>query len=302
MPRAGIPPMSGSRCGCRLTVCPVRPDSKRRREGASVDTPTSVTTSSPSLSLRERTRGIDASDWGTIGPLYERLEREELTPKRIPDWILRWSDLRMVVWEGWTTVKARQEADLTDEVAQDALQRFVEGVLSPSEVADGTLAAKLLAVPEWEPGSEHERMLGRLRAAAGVSASRNPDIVSEIAALVAEYGRIGASVAVIVDGRELTGSELEEAERDPDRGIRERAWRAQSGAWLERRAELDSLFLALPAKRRALARDASWRTIGPCTGVRRASSTTPPRTALRSTTPSRRRSCRSLHGGMRPGG
>lgn len=235
-----------------------------------MDTPTAATTRMAGADLRERTSGLDPLDWGTIGPRYERLEREDLTPERVADWILRWSDLKMVVWEGWTTVKARQERDLTDEAAQSALQRLIEGVLTPSEAADGALAAKLLAVPEWRPGPEHEQMLRRLRAAAGASAARNPKIVAEVAALVAEYGRIDAAVAVTVGGRELTGPELEEAGRDPDRGVRERAWRAEAGAWLRHRGELDALFLALLARRRAQARDAGladyrtlhWREAG----------------------------------------
>jgi hypothetical protein len=91
----------------------------------------------------------DPRDWTHLQPHYADLLGQPLAPGSVPGWLRRWSDVRKTVWEGWTGVKAAQEHDLTDEAAQRALQRFVEEVMTPSEVADAALAAKLLAVPEW---------------------------------------------------------------------------------------------------------------------------------------------------------
>lgn len=224
----------------------------------------------PGADLRERVGGIDPLDWRAIEPLYARLEQETLAPAEVPGWIRRWSDVKMVVWEGWSTVKGRQERDLTDEASQAALQSFIEGVLCPSEVADGKLAAKLLAVPHWRPEPQHEQLVRRFRSAAGVRSGENAGLNAEIAALVAAYGRTGAAISVAVAGRTLTGPELEEVGRDPDRGRREGAWRAQAQAWLGQREALDDLFMTLLDKRRRQARGAGlanyralyWREVG----------------------------------------
>jgi oligoendopeptidase F len=61
---------------------------------------------------------------------------------------------------------------------------------------------------------------------------------------------------VTLDGRELTGPELDRRLRDPDRAIREAAWRTSNAAWLRHRERLDDLFLALLMERRRLARAA----------------------------------------------
>ncbi|MDQ3700739.1 MAG: M3 family metallopeptidase, partial [Chloroflexota bacterium] len=229
-----------------------------------------MTPTAPGADLRERVGVIDPLDWRAIEPLYARLERETPAPEEVPAWIGRWSDVKMVVWEGWSTVKGRQERDLTDAAAQAALQSFIEGVLGPSEVADGKLAVKLLAVPDWRPEPQHEQMMRRFRSAADVRTGENADLNAEISALVAEYGRIGATISVVVGGRTLTGPELEAAARHPDRGRREGAWRAQAQAWLEQREALDDLFIVLLEQRRRQARRAGlanyralyWREVG----------------------------------------
>src|SRR5688500_15626211 len=110
----------------------------------------------------------DPRNWAEIQPHYAELLDQQLIGATVPAWLRRWSDARKTVWEGWAGVKAAQEHDLTDGAAQDALQRFIDEVLTPSEIADAALAVKLLAVPDWEPDAACVQLERRLRATASV--------------------------------------------------------------------------------------------------------------------------------------
>jgi len=174
----------------------------------------------------------------------------------VPAWLRRWSDVRKAVWEGWTGVKAAQEHDLTDETGQHALQRFVDEVMTPSEVADAALAAKLLAVPGWEPDAETMQLERRLRATASIITEETVVIDAEVGAVARRYEAISSPSAVTIDGEAVTRPDLNLRLRAPERATREAAWRAEAAAWLGRRSEIDVIFLELLEGRRRLGRAA----------------------------------------------
>ncbi len=209
-------------------------------------------------------------DWSALGPRFAALLHEDLTPERVPDWLVRWSDLQKIVWETRAGLKRDRLCDLTDEAAGRAWGRFVEEVFAPFQVANGALTTKLLAVPGYAPAPERVQMLRQFRAAEGIVSAENAAIEADISALAGEYGTLAASMTATIDGREVTGPELDRRARDQDRAVREAAWRAGNTPWLERRGAIDKLFLALLARRRRLARNAGlpdyrayrWRELG----------------------------------------
>jgi oligoendopeptidase F len=198
----------------------------------------------------------DPRDWSQIEPHYAALLAEALTPEGVSGWVRRWSDARKVVWEGWSGVKAVQEHDLTDEAAQRALQRFIDEVLTPSEVADAALAAKLLAVDGWAPDAEQAHLLRRLRATAASISAATVALDAEIGAVARRYEAIGPTLTFTIDGAAVEKPDLDRRLRARERDVREAAWRAQAAAWLGRRAEIDAVFRELLDGRRRLARAA----------------------------------------------
>ena len=203
---------------------------------------------------------LDAADpraWASVAPHYAALAAQPLAAGDVPAWLRHWSDVRKVVWEGWTGVKAAQEHDLADATAQAALQRFTDQVMTPSEVADAGLAARLLAVPDWTPAPEHAQLARRLRATAGGAGdAAAAAAAAALAPLVRRYEALGPTLAFTLDGRVVPKPELDRQLRSPERGRREAAWRAREAAWGARRAELDALWRALAGGRRELARAA----------------------------------------------
>jgi hypothetical protein len=99
---------------------------------------------------------VDPRIWAALAPHYAALSAQRLAPGDVPTWLAHWSDVREVVWEGWTGAKAAQEHDLADAAAQTALQRFTDEVLTPSEVAAGEEALRFRGLRRVasHPGSE----------------------------------------------------------------------------------------------------------------------------------------------------
>ncbi len=209
-------------------------------------------------------------DWSTVEPHYAALRDADLGPKDLPAWLARWSELQKRVWEARATLKRDRSRDLTDRAAHDTFLRFADEVMVPFEIANQGLTSKLLGVQGWEPGPEHVQMMRQLRYAAEIAGGENVALEAEIDALVGEYGTLSASMVPMIGGREVTGPELDAWLRDPHRGMREDAWRAATATWIESRAEVEELALAILAGRRRLAaraglrdyREYAWRRMG----------------------------------------
>ncbi len=163
----------------------------------------------------------------------------------------------MAGWEGWTSVKARQEANLADEHAQQAFEHFNDTILIPLEAADRLLSAKLLACDAWKPGPKHQMLARQIRSAHVVPGS-SAALKSTIARLSASYWKTADNVSVWVDRHGITPLQLDELRASTDRRERERAWRLEVEGWLQQREHLDALFLELLAARRRLAREAGF--------------------------------------------
>jgi len=113
-----------------------------------------------------------------------------------------------------------------------------------------------LAVPEYEPLPEHRQFLRRLRNDADLFRAENVPIQAQLQTLANDYDKITGPMAVTLDGREMTLPEAEGKWLDPDRSVREQAWRAVMNCWDESRQELDALYLRQLPLRRQLAQNA----------------------------------------------
>ena len=147
---------------------------------------------------------------------------------------------------------------MTNEVAQEVYQRFIEEVFSPYQSANQALKTKLLGVKNYVPAPEHVQMLRYLRAEASLYRQENVPLQAEIAALSSEYSRKSWDMIVRVDGEAIPLLQVEERAAGQDQAAREQAWQLVWTRWREEREAFDKLFLALLRKRRQLAHNAGF--------------------------------------------
>jgi oligoendopeptidase F len=194
--------------------------------------------------------------WAQLGPRYEALGEQDLTTGNVGDWLSKWSELEKDVEEQLVTLQRAKDENTRDKAAETAYLTFVQDVRPPLEVANQHLKLKLLNLKGYEPSSETAEFIKRFRNEAELFRDANAPLLAEETALSSEYNTLLGGLTVELDGSALTLPEAEKRLLEPDRALRERAWRAIGKAKLSISDELDALFLELLELRRQLARNA----------------------------------------------
>ncbi len=200
--------------------------------------------------------GINPQDWETVAPHFAALADEELTAQGVGDWLLRWSELEKHLGEAGARAGRAKSEDTTDQQAEAAYLHFVQEIIPPWTVAAQALKTKLLAVPGYEPVPEHRQFLRRLRSDADLFRAENVPLQAELQTLANDYNKLTGAMSVTLGGEEVTLPQAEGKLLDPDRTVREQAWRAVQERWLQAREPLDELYLKMLPLRRQLAKNA----------------------------------------------
>ncbi len=184
------------------------------------------------------------------------LRQRELNRDNLYQFLLDWSDLEKEVEELQTFLILSVDLNTADENANDLLVHFNQVTRPKISVANAALRSKVLAVAEPKVPAEAISVLKRMRTDAAAYRPSNVPLEAEQAHLVARYSRLTGSQLVNYEGEKLTIPAIQEKLRDPNRGIRERAWKAWQRARLQLGPQLDELFLKLFAVRTMMARNA----------------------------------------------
>ena len=199
---------------------------------------------------------LELLDWNTVAPHFDALASEELTAEGVGDWLLRWSELEKALGEAGSVAGRSKSEDTTDAAAEEAYLHFVQQIVPAWSMAAQALKTKLLGVPGYEPIPEHQQFFRRLRSDAALFRAENVPLQAQLQTLANEYDKRTGAMTVTLQGRQMTLPEAEGLWQDPDRSVRETAWRAVMGCWGEARTDLDALFLQQLPLRRKLAENA----------------------------------------------
>lgn len=199
---------------------------------------------------------LDPLDWNTIQPVVDDLLATHLTPDTLAAWLGRWSDVEAHLSEfGFRAYRAMTE-DTTDAEAEKRFMYVVEELNPKTQVASQNLKQHLLAADTSAMPAEANQMLRRFRAEADLFRAENIPLFTELDKLGNEFSKIMGAMSVEFDGETLTMQQLNKFLTEPDRGLRERAWRASMDRFGQDRAALNELFLHMLPLRRQVAANA----------------------------------------------
>ncbi len=210
----------------------------------------------------------EQTSWEQFRPRYEKLERDPLTTENVSNWLHDSSELSKEVEEAFAgTFRAKNE-NTADKAAETAFLLFVQEIAPHTEAADQKLKLKLLALDGFTPEHDQTEFVRRFRSGAELFRDANVPLFADEETLSSEFGKLTGELTLELDGETLTIPEAEKRLREPDRALRERAWRAIKEAELSVSSELDTLFLKLLKLRRKIAkntglnyRDFRWRAL-----------------------------------------
>ncbi len=192
--------------------------------------------------------------WQDIEPYYRELLAFELTTVSVDDWLARWSNLSDLVDESYWRYYVAVSRNTSDANTEKRNSEFLDRIFVPAQRLDQKLKIKLLS-SELEPAG-FQVPLRNMRAEVSLYREANLELLSEEEKLTKEYDQIIGAQTVTWNGTEVTLSQLAPILQDPDRNVRERAWRLMAARQLADREALDSLWKRLLRLRRQIAANA----------------------------------------------
>jgi oligoendopeptidase F len=194
--------------------------------------------------------------WQDVAPYYERLAEAPLDAAALDAWLEAWSRLEELLTEAASRAMIAYTLDTADPAKEAAHLRFSTEIMPRADERSVALARRLI-----NSGLERPDLvvtLQRFRTASEIFREANVPIFSELEELGARYQRITGSMTVWWDGEELPLPRLQPFLKDPDRAVRERAFRALAGPYVRERAAMASLFDVMYARRQQIAANAGF--------------------------------------------
>jgi oligoendopeptidase F len=222
-------PVSGIVCGAPSGLYP-EADIENTEPGATVTV--SVLPASPS--------DFAKASWEDVAPYFDDLAARPLKSASIGRWLAEWSRLEELVTEAAARAMIAYTIDTSDPDKQADHLRFSTEVLPKMEERSVALARRLLESGYSTP--ELATMLARFRTQIEIFRDENVSIFAELEEHSARYQRITGSIMVNWEGMERPLPQIQAFLKSRDRVVRERAFRAASHAYIERRDELATLF------------------------------------------------------------
>jgi len=207
-------------------------------------------------------------EWAQFAPYFADLEQRELSAQNTAAWLADWSRLDDLLSEVYARLHLAHDRDTRDEVAEQRYFRFLETILPPLQETENRLRDKLLAAGQVPAGMDVP--LRRLRAAAAIYRQENIPLSVQLHKLGARYQKIVGAQTAVWDGEELPLPRLRPYLSNPDRAVRERAWRLAQERRLADKPALDALWQEmLPLRRQVAAhadcadyREFVWQMLG----------------------------------------
>ena len=206
--------------------------------------------------LPETSAGFADATWESLAPYYRALDEVPLDAATLPQWLARWSRLDELVTEAASLAMIAYTADTADKAKEAAHLRFSTQVLPQLEEAEVALAKRFVAI-----GTDRDDLrttLRRFRTAIEIFREANVPLVSEAEGLAARYQQLTGTMTAEWDGERVPLPRLSPFLKSRDRGIREAAWRAATGPYVQAREELATLFDRMVVLRQTMARNAGF--------------------------------------------
>ncbi len=201
------------------------------------------------------------SDWTALQPFFEELQARNLPDAAaLERWLLDRSELEAVLGENLAWRYIHMTCDTQDAHRAEAFQYFVSEIEPHISPYDDALNTRLLASPfvaDLDP-ARYRVFLRSARRASEIYRAANVPLKTEISTKQQQYAATVGAMSVTLDGQELTLPQAADRLKNPDRAVRETAWRAIQARRMQDAGALDQLFTELVQLRQQVAVNADF--------------------------------------------
>ena len=192
--------------------------------------------------------------WPQFEPYYQNLIERPLSADNVATWLADWSHLGKLAYELQARLSVANTLNTADAEAERRYLAFLSEVFPQAQAAEQKLKQKLL-----DSGLEPAGFaipLRNMRAEAALFREINLPLLVEDRKLGTQYDKVVGAQTVQWEGQELTLQQIRPIAQQPDRAVRERAWRLASNRWLADRAAINELWMKTVPLRQQIALNA----------------------------------------------
>ena len=189
----------------------------------------------------------DASltDAATIKQFYQLLlDRKIHSKKELEEWLLDRSELEAAIAQSGDILYIRMTCQTDDPQRAQAHQAFLENIEPIVKEHKDQLNKKFLYLLKSYPlhKDRYGVYIREVRTDVGLFVQENIPLQTKLGLLSQEYQTICGAMTVDFEGKERTMPEMAKYLLEPDRHLRESAWRAMTKRRLQDKDKLDELF------------------------------------------------------------
>jgi oligoendopeptidase F len=163
------------------------------------------------------------ASWGEIRAYYDELVATPLSSATLDEWLGRWSALEDALAEADSLALVAYSADTADPAKEAAYLRF-SGELGPKVREQRVrLARRLLELGSAR--ADLQVALRRFRNQQEIFRAENVALEQKLERLGSRYQKVCGAMTAVWDGEELPLARLGPFLKDPNRAVRERAFR-----------------------------------------------------------------------------
>ncbi len=190
-------------------------------------------------------------EWSQFEPYARTLVDCPLNKKTLNEWLADWSSLSECIDEYYNRLYVGMTLNTADQGARQRFDHFMDTIYPAFMDTDQKLKLKLLSSGLEPDGFQIQ--LRNIRAEADLFRSENLPNLAEEQKMANDFDKILGAQSVILEGTELTITQLLPIYRDPDRSKREQAWKLGSQRQLADRPAINDLWKKLLSLRTKIA-------------------------------------------------
>ena len=208
------------------------------------------------VSLPASPSAIADATWADLAPYYDALATVDVPPNDKEAWLEGWSRLEELVDEAGTLAMIAYTCDTADPTKESANLRWLADIYPQAAEQQVRLARRLLELGITRP--DLETVIRGFRTDIEIFREENVPLFSRLEELVSAYQKLTGGLQVEWDGVSKTIPQLQPYLKERDRTVRERAFRTATGAYLQHRDEMATLFDGMYALRQEVARNSGF--------------------------------------------
>lgn len=181
--------------------------------------------------------------WDNYKPYFEDLLGRELVPETLPQFMQDFSDFEALIYEVYVRLEVKTTRNTADVDVANRYRAFLENVFPSMLTAINDLRKKLVA-----SGLQPENFaipLRNWRVQIETFREENQPLIAEDYRLGTEYDQITGAQTVEWEGETVTVTRLLPVLQNPNRSLREKAWRLSAERSLQDRDAINQLWVKM---------------------------------------------------------